>query len=511
MNILDALDDPKVFGDFFRAGTWDAWRVFLAALFGLPMTDDQLATYRRFTGRSTPPTNSLHEAWLVIGRRGGKSFMLAVIAVFLACFRDWRPFLGPGEVGTVMVIAADRRQARTIMRYCHGLLTAVPMLAQLIEGQSRETIELRNRIVIEVHTASFRTTRGYTIVAALCDELAYWQSDETSAEPDVEVINALRPGMSTIPDAVLLCASSPYARKGALWNAHRRHYGQDGDEVLVWQADTRSMNPSVPQSYIDKHAAEDPARAAAEYLAQFRTDLEAFVLREAVEACITVGVRERPPNRGTAYFGFVDPSGGSIDSFTAAVGHRDFGREVVVVDALREIKARFSPEVVVGELAALFKSYRVTAISGDRYAGKWPVEQFAKFGIRYEAAPKAKSELYVDLLPLVNSCRIELLDDPRLISQLCGLERRTARGGRDTIDHAPGGHDDVCNAVAGLAAISNKYPGYDQTYRGFLGQDDDPDGARAWRAMRLAQHIARYSRYAISFGDEKSMYPPPIL
>jgi hypothetical protein len=88
MNILDALDDPKVFGGFFRdADSWHTWRVFLAALFGLPMSDDQLATYRRFTGRSTPPTAPLHEAWLVIGRRGGKSFMLAVIAVFLTRLR----------------------------------------------------------------------------------------------------------------------------------------------------------------------------------------------------------------------------------------------------------------------------------------------------------------------------------------------------------------------------------------------------------------------------------------
>ena len=214
MNIIQALDDPKVFGDFFRAGTWDVWRVFLAALFGLPMTDDQLATYRRFTGRSTPPTAPLHEAWLVIGRRGGKSFVLAVIAVFLACFRDWRPFLGPGEVGTVMIIAADRRQARVIMRYCTGLLEAVPMLAKLIEAQSRETIELKNRIVIEIHTASFRTTRGYTIVTALCDELAYWQSDETSAEPDVEVINALRPGMSTIPGRRAAVRVEPVCAQG---------------------------------------------------------------------------------------------------------------------------------------------------------------------------------------------------------------------------------------------------------------------------------------------------------
>jgi hypothetical protein len=100
VNILDALDDPKVFGGFFRAGTWAAWRVFLAALFGLPMTDEQLATYRRFTGRSTPPTAPLHEAWLVCGRRGGKSFVLAVVAVFLASFRDWRHYLAPGEAAS---------------------------------------------------------------------------------------------------------------------------------------------------------------------------------------------------------------------------------------------------------------------------------------------------------------------------------------------------------------------------------------------------------------------------
>jgi hypothetical protein len=66
-------------------------------------------------------------------------------------------------------------------------------------------------------------------------------------------------GLPWFGDRVARGASSPYARRGALWDAHRRHYGQDGDEVLVWQADTRSMNPSVPQSYIDRHIAEDSA------------------------------------------------------------------------------------------------------------------------------------------------------------------------------------------------------------------------------------------------------------
>ena len=210
------------------------------------------------------------------GRRAGKSFILACVAIFIACFRDWRPHLGPGESGTVMIIAADRRQARVIMRYCLGLLKSVPMLKQLIDSETRESIALRNRVAIEVHTASFRSTRGYTIIAALLDEVAYWPTDEASAEPDIEVINAVRPGMATIADAMLLCASSPHARKGALWSAYAKHYAKDDDPILVWQAPTRDMNSTVPQSYIDAHLADDAARASSRILAQVQKRSRSF-------------------------------------------------------------------------------------------------------------------------------------------------------------------------------------------------------------------------------------------
>jgi hypothetical protein len=457
VNIIDAVDDPKIFGAHFKAPTWAAWRAFLAALFGLPMTGEQLALYRQCTGRTAPPGAPSREAWLVIGRRGGKSFVLAAIAVFLACFKDWRRFLGPGEVATVMVVAADRRQARTIMRYCLGLLRAVPMLRRQIDNVTRESVALRHRVVVEVHTASFRSTRGYTIVAALLDELAFWETDELSAAPDVEVINAIRPGMSTVPGAVLLCASSPHARRGALFDAWRRHHGQDGDPVLVWQAPTREMNPSVPQNFIDQHLAEDPQRAAAEWLAQFRTDVAAFVDRDVVEAAVDLGVRERPPIPGVAYHAFVDPSGGASDSMTIAVAHREPTR-LLTLDAVREVRPPFSPEAVVAEFAELLKRYRLATVTGDRFGGEWPRERFAQRGVTYRVADKTRSDLYLALLPELNSRQVALLDDKRLVAQLCGLERRTARGGRDSIDHAPGGHDDLANAVAGAIVAAARRP-----------------------------------------------------
>src|SRR6478672_9863237 len=149
------------------------------------------------------------------------------------------------------------------------------MLTRLIERETAEAFDLTNRVTIEVGTASYRTTRGYTFVAVLADELAFWRSDD-SASPDYEVLAAVRPGMSTIPGAMLLCASSPYARRGALYDAFQRHYGKDSP-VLVWKAPTRIMNPTVPQSVIDEAMDRDPASAAAEFLATFRDDIEDFV------------------------------------------------------------------------------------------------------------------------------------------------------------------------------------------------------------------------------------------
>ena len=176
VSILDAIRDRHLFAPWFKdEATWRAWRAFLAALFALSMTAEQLAVYRQCTGRTEPPPAPAQEGWLVCGRRAGKSFTLALIAVFLACFRDWRPHLAPGERATVMVIATDRKQARVIFRYIGALLCKVPMLACLIERETVEAFDLSNGVSIEVQAASFRSTRGYTIVAALCDEIAFWR------------------------------------------------------------------------------------------------------------------------------------------------------------------------------------------------------------------------------------------------------------------------------------------------------------------------------------------------
>jgi hypothetical protein len=451
-SILNAIDDERLFAPWFKdRATWSAWRVLLASLFALPMTDAELATFRECTARIEPPSTPATEAWLICGRRAGKSFTLALIAVYLACFHDYRQHLSPGERGMVLIVATDRKQARTILRYIRALLTRIPMLARMIEKETAESFDLTNAVTIEIGTASFKSVRGYTTVAALLDELAFWPTDD-SADPDYEVINAIRPGMATIPNAMLLCASSPYAKKGALHDAFKKHYGKDRDPILVWKAATRQMNPTVPQSVIDEATEKDAANASSEWGANFRDDISQFISRENVLACVEVGVRERPPQQGIKYFSFVDPSGGSSDSAVAVVGHVE--GSLVVVDAIREILSPHDPESAVDEFVTLFKAYNVRKTNGDRYAAKWSSQAFEKRKIEYQHSELPTSQLYLNILPHINAKTIRLLDNPRAINQFAALERRTSRGGRDVITHPSSGHDDVANAIAGFAYVA---------------------------------------------------------
>ena len=255
IDIIGACHDPNLFGRWFRdEATWRAWFAFLAALFGLPMTKEQRKVYRTCTGRDRPPRHAFTEGWLVCGRRAGKSFILALIAAFLACFRSYADYLGPGERATILVLATDRKQARVIMRYVKGLITGTPLLAAMLEGEPRaEGLDLSNGVTIEVATASYRATRGYTIVAALCDELAFWPTDDL-AEPDYEILDAIRPGTATIPNAMLLCASQPIRTawrslgclQAVVWSERSKRIGLEGtNETHESECPTSHHRPCI--------------------------------------------------------------------------------------------------------------------------------------------------------------------------------------------------------------------------------------------------------------------------
>jgi hypothetical protein len=452
MTLLEALRDPNLFASFFKDVSWARWKIFLAALFAEAVPDEGgLEIYRTHTGRTTWPLRAFREAVLIVGRRGGKSRIMGLIAVFLACFRDYSRFLAPGQKARIAVLAKDRDQAREIFNYVIGLLEETPLLASMVVRRDTETIELNNNVVIAINTASFRSTRGFTFAAVLADEVAYWHSDEYSANPDIEILRALRPGLASIPGAPLVIASSPYAKKGELWNGYRRHYGKDDARVLAWKATTAEMNSSLDPAVIAEAYEADPEAAKADYGAEFRSDLVDFITVEQIEAATCWGRSELPPQAGVNYVAFVDPSGGGADAMTLAIAHLE--GDMCVLDVVLVIVPPFDTGWAVEQCVALLRRYGVTTVTGDHYAGNWPKERFKEHGVDFVISKRFKSEIYIDFLFLLNSHRVELLDHVRIRHEAVNLERQTSRGGKDSVDHARNTHDDLINACAGVLTL----------------------------------------------------------
>lgn len=451
VTIDQALRDKLLLGAALGpADTWETWLSVLRAAFALPLSDQDVTTFESVAGGRPAPVNAVRELWCVVGRRSGKSRIAAALAAYLAAFNR-HGNLAPGEVGTILVLAASKTQALAVFRYVVAFFEESPILRKLIRNVTADEIQLDGNIAISVHTNSYRTVRGRTLIAAIFDECAFWR-DEASTQPDVETYRAVIPALATT-GGMLIAISSPYAQRGLLFSKHQRSFGVSDGETLVVQAGTRVFNPSLDTSIIDKALEEDPESASAEWEANFRGDLSTYIDRAVVERCVEAGVTERPYERKFRYTAFCDPSGGVNDPMTLGISHRE--GDAAVLDAIREVKPPFAPADVVAEFAAVLKAYRITTVFGDRYAAQWVSDAFKANGIRYSPAEKTRSEIYLEALPQLMGNTFVLLDNTRLVGQISLLERRTTRTGRDSVDHMPGAKDDVANAALGALVHLN--------------------------------------------------------
>ncbi|MGO8921407.1 MAG: terminase large subunit domain-containing protein, partial [Xanthobacteraceae bacterium] len=397
------------------------------------------------SGGRLPPSRAVRELWVVAGRRSGKSRMAALVGVFLALFVKHK--VAPGERPMVLVIAGSVDQARTVFGFVKGFLDVSPALRREVVSVKHQEIALTNGVIIAVHSNSFRTVRGRTLVACVLDEVSFWR-DESSATPDVEVYTAILPGLATT-NGLLVGISTPYRKIGLLHQKHRDHFGQDGDDdVLVVQGASKLFNPSLSDAAIAAQRAADPTAAPAEWDAVFRSDLGAFLDDELIDAAVEHGrPLELPPQPGIVYRGFIDASGGTgRDAYALSIAHKDeHGR--CVVDLIRGTLGKIDPYGVTGEYAALCREYRVREVTGDSYGAEWVAAAWRDTGVAYRKSEHTKSEIYLECVPLFTRGLVRLPDHPKLLRELRLLERQTHRSGKDSVDHPRGGHDDHANSA----------------------------------------------------------------
>jgi hypothetical protein len=477
MKLFDFMVDPHL--GAMGEPSFRAWHVVARLIDGDAHLLDagDLALARLITQRDRFPTQPVREFYAGIGRRGGKSRFASVLACWKAS-ADYSDKLARGERAVSAVIATDRSQAGLIFNYARGAITGSPLLAQTLEGETTDSLTLSHGTTLEVHTASLRSTRGRSFACVLLDEAAFLR-DAESANPDIELVRAVRPGLITL-GGMLAVVSSPYMRRGLLFEAHRKHFGNNDSPALYVSGDSRVFNPTLDNSQIEEAIADDPEGAAAEWRGEFRSDLSAAFAPEWIERAVDVGVFERarvsalPADRGAPHYcGFTDPAGGGgRDSWTAGVAHAD--GDAAVLDALLEIRPPFSTADAAQQVAQFLKGYGLASVSGDRYAGRWPADALAGHGLQYIESERVRSDIYREAIPLFSAGRVRLIDNARLATQFKLLERRVSPGGRDVIDHGRSGNDDCSNSAAGalvLAATRTHSTGEAYTVRSRIRDD----------------------------------------
>jgi hypothetical protein len=404
----------------------------------------------------------------------------------------------------VLVLAGSIDQANVVFGFIKGFLEASPALQREVVSVKRTEIELGNGIVISTHANSYRTVRGRSLIACIMDEVSFWR-DDTSANPDVETYRAVLPSLATT-NGMLIGISTPYRKVGLLHQKHKDHYGVEGDEVLVVQGSSRTFNPSLSEATIATQRAADPTAASSEWDAEFRGDISAFLDDQLIEAAIEHSRPLEIPYGGRQVFykAFTDPAGGTgADSYTLAIAHKengDGGR--FIVDVVRGTKGggSYDPQQVTEEYSALLRDYNIREVGGDHYSAGWVANAWQKAGIRYIKSELAKSDLYLETLPLFTRGLVRLPDHPKLIRELRLLERHTHRSGRDTVDHGRNGHDDHSNAVCGVLRDLSNHLGYD--HRGFLDRDEHGnviDDATAYRRMAQWAYLSSGGAMRFSF------------
>ena len=461
MNVIEAAGDENLFRPYLTGAggslkPWGRWRTALRVLYGLPTSPKAAATIRACTGRDpgTMPAGGFDTALFLTGRRSGKSRVAGLIAAYEATLAGHETKLAPGEQGLVAVLAPSKPQAGIVKGYVRAAL-GTPMLASEVVRETRDGFDLKSGISVRVLAGDWRTVRGFTLVAAVVDEAAFFGLDaEAKVKSDTELMRAIKPALATT-GGKLIAISTPYARKGWTWKQFKGQHGNPDGTTLVWNCPSRTMNPTLPQRVVDAALAEDRASARAEYLGQFREDVAEYLPRSLIDRYVIEGRTGLLPRDGVRYHAFADMSGGRGDDAALAVAHRTPGG-TVVIDHLHRERPPFAPAEAAGRMARAAKRYGVRKVTGDNYAAEYTAEAFKAHGLRYDRCPTAKSGLYLELLPRLCSGEVELPEDETLIDQLAGLERRTRSGGKDSIDHAPGAHDDLANAVAGVVSLAGR-------------------------------------------------------
>lgn len=436
------------------------------------MTEVEL--YEFMTGFKYDPTNPIiflkNRINLIIGRRGGKSTLASIIALFSTFKVNWKPFLKKTPVATVLVMSHSVEFSEEVLDILRELVENSPILSRLRDLKKKNTQRIfhlkipfltpdgksieYSRVRVKVGAASKKTTRGSAICTLLCDEIAFWNLADDAAESDVDILRAVRPALLQFGEhGTIIKLSSPGIKQGILyeeWNK-REHLERD---FFQFKAPSWVWNTILPKEEFKKEWRSDQDGFDTEYRANFVDSISNFILPEFVDLCVMRGTNFLPPSDDskTVYTAAIDAAFKG-DRFAFAL--TGYNEKRVTNYVLKYWEGSKKNPVQIHEVASyirnICKEYGINIVTADQYSFQPLREIFLQYGVTLEENTFTlpyKRKIYFGMKRLIHNSQMDLLDIPLLAKEIKELKVEQTASGQIRIGHPPGGSDDLSDALA---------------------------------------------------------------
>ena len=490
-------------------------RVLVAA--GMP------ATSRWWRAEIERFMRSGRRRWIIrAGRRAGKSSTLCRLAVCWALWGVWKVPLG--DVAVIPFVSVDREEAGARLRTIGDILT---VLGLDCEKRADEIEILSKRLVFRVTTCSTRGVVGFTSVACFADEMARWESRDSSANPAGEVMSSLRPTMATQPEAFEVCSSSPWSE--ADYHAQLFDEGDDDFQITsfaaTWtahpaltEARTRELEPdhkkwlreyaAIPQSSVTQALDSDAVRSAARALPpgltraapvvclDFSSGRGDSVVWAAMRWAWQIQVpefRHQTRHEFAPGVGCVPYEELILDRAGAPIPNPDYRGPtpaLLVIDAIRSIEGAFWRSVpssqLVARIAADCRAWGAPYVIGDQHSSYALEGMFKGQGVGFTSVAWTNPNKVAAVERIKRWFRDQqiILPEPtpgtpaaRLLEELLAFEEKLLPSGTTTYGARRGGHDDhaatlITAAIADAEGLLPTSPTTPVVHRDFTNLPD---------------------------------------
>ncbi|MBA7515702.1 hypothetical protein ES705_07745 [subsurface metagenome] len=480
LSIIEFAENPAILGLSFARRP--VQKIILKALYGMNLNEKELKIFNTLTkgkGKYKPGTEKT-EAVMCLGARAGKSFLVSICALYEAIVgwlnKPWKETLSPGEFVYVCIIATKELQARQIIQTnCLRMLRRSPMLKGFIKKSTDLEITLRNYVKIISGPCNSTALRGLPIIVLIMDEIAFFRLEGVKA--DEVIFNSLRPRQSQFIGNKLFMISTAGSKQGLFFNFFNE--GFRIEDRLTIQANTRFVNPEIPQKFLDKERVRDIDNHNREFNAEFSEKIESFFPFELTERPFVLAGDLKYKSGNTYYLGFDQSGLSGRDRFSLSIGHNE--KEIVIIDVVRSWTTK-DLESILNDIKELKNKYRINTCLVDKYARGWVENAFKRISLEIETRP-GLAEIYVVMKGLILKDKLNLPDRPDLRAGMRNTLAVYNKSNQLSIYHERGqeGHaDELDSCCSAIYAVSKRLGGSGVRIRAIGGNSDEDDDDRGW-------------------------------